>query len=219
MKPARECDNVRRDLLFFVETEQDIDAEPLLSEERRSSIADHLRSCEECAAEAAAIREAMAVADQVEELEPSTGFAPRVKARLKERTRSRIVSSRLVPVGFAVATLLLFVVLAGLPRQEPGRIQESDSSMLLAQALDTQVENDSRKASQLVAAMTNGGGGSLSLEGEAYVKRAMDYAESIELCKQAVLMNPDNVHVKRCLARLMAGEVEALKSVYVTRPI
>ena len=91
--------------------------------------------------------------------------------------------------------------------------------MLLSHALDTQVEKEARKASQLVAAMTNGGGGPLSPEGEAYVKRAMDYAESIELCKEAVLKNPDNVHVKRCLARLMAGEVEALKSVYVTRPI
>ena len=92
--------------------------------------------------------------------------------------------------------------------------------MLLSQALDTQVEKEARKASRLVAAMTNGGGGGpLSPEGAAYVKRAKDYAQSIELCREAVLMNPDNVHVKRCLARLMAGEVEALKSVYVTRPI
>ncbi len=96
-----DCSKIHKDLIFFIEGS--------LAEEKRKSVDEHLRTCEDCSAFADMLKASFDVIGQEREVEEDKTFADRVIEGMKKKEAKTITLTGILRYAAAAAVIILGV--------------------------------------------------------------------------------------------------------------
>jgi hypothetical protein len=214
------CFFVRRKLVEYVETELDLPGATPLPDQIREAVETHLERCTGCREELEAIRDSLAAAETVAEVEPSAGFKLRTVGLLKEEAE-RLAGP--VPLGLRLRPAFAYVVaIAVLGILVAVFLPESTERVELAgdiEEFEAEVDQYARDIEFLVGVLPGPDYEPASQVERAQLDRIAMLADSIEECWEALERNPENERVRDLLLAQMRQEVDALKSFYEVRSL
>ncbi len=214
------CPLVRRRLVDYIEAELGLPGAVPLPERERETVKVHLERCPGCREEMEAIRDSLATADMVGEVEPSVGFKLRTVGLLKEEAE-RLAGPvpfglRLRPVfAYVVAIAVVGILVAVFLPERAQRVELAGD----IKEFEAEVDQYARDIEFLVGVLPGPDYEPASQVERAHLDKIVMLANSIEQCWDAVERNPENVRVRSLLLSQMREEVDALKSFYEVRSL
>jgi hypothetical protein len=214
------CILIRKRLVSYVEAELGLPGAVPLPEREREAVRVHLERCPGCREEVEAIRDSLATADMVGEVEPSGGFKLRTVGLLKqeaERLTSPVpFALRLRPVfAYVVAVAALGILVAVFLPERAERVELAGD----IEEFEAEVDRYARDIEFLVGVLPGPDYEPTSQVERVHLDKIVMLANSIEECWEALARNPENVRVRSLLLTQMKEEVDALKTFYEVRSL
>jgi len=214
------CNNVRRRLIEYVETERGLGGTSTLPQHVVDAIGAHLERCAACRSEAEAIRATFTVAGTANEIEPSADFKQRT-VRLLRQEAQRVTAPAPVAVwlrpalAYAVVLIVVAILVAVLVPERAVRVELATGT----EEFEQQVERYAEEIEFLAQTLPGSENEPVSQVERAHLDKIDLLASSIDECWNAFEENPENVRVRRLLLAHMQEEVDTLKSFLEVRSL